>query len=55
MCISHVELDENKKILKFDANTFYGWAMIQSLPNDHFFNIQIEILYSLLKNRFVVG
>ena len=32
----HVQSNENKQILYFDANNLYGWAMSQNLPTGEF-------------------
>ena len=45
----YVKSDENKKILSKDANSLYGWAMSEYLPNDEiklYRNVKLEELLS---------
>ena len=37
----YIESDENTKLLYFDANNLYGWAMSQYLPTGDFKKIKL--------------
>ena len=47
----YIKSDENKKILFFDANNLYGWAMSESLPYDEIKfdrNVKVEEILNTL-------
>ena len=52
----YVKSDENKKILYFDANNLYGWAMSQYLPYDgkkYVDNVNLEDILNTSDDREV--